>query len=201
MSLGGAVLDAVEKAAIDYALSKGVVVVASAGNEGKAGMGYPGAYEPVISVAASGWKNEFTTSDWWNAQDVADPTVVGQHYITDFSSRPLPGQDLDVAAPGSWVVGPWQLNSGATNFFFIGGTSQASPHVAGIAALLLQKKSSLTYVDITAILKETTTELPPSCVETVIDPNTDQPVTICWEAGASGNGLVNAQKALARIKR
>jgi subtilisin family serine protease len=59
MSLGGSVLDAVEKAAIDYAISQGVIIVASAGNRGAAGMGYPGAYGPVISVAASGWIGEW----------------------------------------------------------------------------------------------------------------------------------------------
>lgn len=52
MSLGGDELDAVEQAAIDYAIGKGVIIVASAGNEGAAGMGYPGAYGPVISAAA-----------------------------------------------------------------------------------------------------------------------------------------------------
>jgi subtilisin family serine protease len=59
MSLGGSVLDAVEKQAIDYALEQGVIIVASAGNSGEAGMGYPGAYDPVISVAASGWMGEW----------------------------------------------------------------------------------------------------------------------------------------------
>jgi len=54
MSLGGPELDAVEKAAIDYAIGQGVIIVALAGNEGEAGMGYPGAYAPVISVAAAG---------------------------------------------------------------------------------------------------------------------------------------------------
>ena len=54
MSLGGSQLDAVEKAAIDYAIGEGVIIVAAAGNEGEAGMGYPGAYEPVISAAAIG---------------------------------------------------------------------------------------------------------------------------------------------------
>ena len=64
-----------EKAAIDYAISQGVIIVASAGNEGKDGMGYPGAYTPVISVAASGW-----TREWWRdcnlvgTIDVPDPT-------------------------------------------------------------------------------------------------------------------------------
>src|SRR3954452_18863350 len=77
MSLGGPNLDAVEKAAIDYAIGKGVIIVASAGNEGEAGMGYPGAYTPVISSAASGWVGEWTkcgaagVNSWWNACDVA----------------------------------------------------------------------------------------------------------------------------------
>ena len=61
MSLGGPSLDAMEKAAIDYAIGKGVIIVASAGNEGEAGMGYPGAYAPVISVAAAGWVGEWVT--------------------------------------------------------------------------------------------------------------------------------------------
>src|SRR5256712_1258082 len=58
MSLGGPTLDAVEQAAIDFAISKGVIIVAAAGNEGEKGMGFPGAYGPVISAAASGWIGE-----------------------------------------------------------------------------------------------------------------------------------------------
>ncbi len=78
-----------------------------------AGMGYPGAYAPVISVAASGWTGEWLGgSSWWYSGNVADPTNPDDFYITDFSSRALSGQDLDVAAPGSWVVGPYQVNSG-----------------------------------------------------------------------------------------
>ncbi|HEV8254245.1 MAG TPA: S8 family serine peptidase, partial [Vicinamibacteria bacterium] len=135
MSLGGPSLDAVEKAAIDYAERVGVIVVAAAGNGGDAGMGYPGAYPPVISAAASGWVGEWqpgsdgNTRNWWFADDVRDPTRAADFYITDFSSREKAGQDLDVAAPGSWVVGPFQLQSGQTSYFFLGGTSMASPHV------------------------------------------------------------------------
>jgi hypothetical protein len=58
-SLGGPRLDAVEKAAIDAAIKAGVVMVASAGNEGAAGMGFPGAYEPVISTGAGGWVDQW----------------------------------------------------------------------------------------------------------------------------------------------
>ena len=106
MSLGGPSMDPMEQRAIDFAISQGVIIVASAGNEGTAGMGYPGAYAPVISVAASGWVHEWfnDTTSWWYRLDVAEPTNPDDFYITDFSSRQLAGQDLDVSAPGSWIV-------------------------------------------------------------------------------------------------
>jgi len=128
MSLGGPSPAKVMEDAIDYAVANGVIVVASAGNEGDAGMGYPGAYKQVISVGASGWKYEWywpglaPPSDttpryrlWW----LQDPTygfnditekrsaLAKQVYITSFSSRQLAGQELDVVAPGSWVRGPY----------------------------------------------------------------------------------------------
>jgi hypothetical protein len=60
MSLGGSQLDPLEQKAIDYAISRNVVLVATAGNNGPDGaMGYPGAYAPVISVAAAGWTGEW----------------------------------------------------------------------------------------------------------------------------------------------
>jgi subtilisin family serine protease len=143
MSLGGSALDPIEKEAIDYAIEAGVIIVASAGNNGDRGMGYPGAYEPVISVAASGWIGEWYPGiggSWWNSLNVSEPTSISQMYITEFSSRAKEGQDLDVAAPGSWIVGPYQVNSGnRTSFYFLGGTSMAAPHVAGIVALMAQK--------------------------------------------------------------
>lgn len=195
MSLGGPELDAMEKAAIDYAVSVGVIVVASAGNEGTAGMGYPGAYEPVISVAASGWIGEWTAASWWRALDVADPTDAADYYITDFSSRELAGQDLDVAAPGSWVVGPYQVNSGQLSFYYLGGTSMASPHVAGIVALMAQKDPALTASAAEAILEGSAIYLAPGC-RNVTDP-TYGPTDFCWDADATGTGLATADAALA----
>src|SRR5450759_290352 len=59
MSLGGSELATIEKDAIDRAIVNGVIVVAAAGNEGVAGMGYPGAYAPVISAGAVGWTGEW----------------------------------------------------------------------------------------------------------------------------------------------
>ncbi|MDG4595801.1 MAG: S8 family serine peptidase [Candidatus Contendobacter sp.] len=198
MSLGGPELDTVEKAAIDYAIDKGVIVVASAGNEGAAGMGYPGAYQPVISVAASGWIREWTQSAWWYAKNVADPTNPADFYITSFSSRELVGQDLDIAAPGSWVVGPYQLNNSNTpTYYYLGGTSMASPHVAGTVALMAQKYPALTAADAESILESSAIPLSAGCRD-VYQPSgmTEQ---ICWEGNATGAGLLDANAALQAI--
>lgn len=200
MSLGGSSLDAVEKAAIDYATSKGVIIVAAAGNEGTDGMSYPGAYAPVISVAASGWTGEWLAGsdgnvrNWWWNDNVADPTDPANFYITDFSSRQKSGQDLDVAAPGSWTVGPYQVNSGQLSYFFLGGTSMASPHVAGIVALMAQKNPGLNASQAENILTKSAIYLAPGC-RNVKDPDgiTQQ---FCWGADATGAGLVTADKAL-----
>lgn len=199
MSLGGPVLDAVEQAAIDYAISQGVIIVASAGNNGEAGMGYPGAYEPVISVAASGWVGEWyppAGGAWWYALDVPEDSGTSAYYITDFSSRELPGQDLDVAAPGSWIVGPYQLNQGQLSYYFLGGTSMASPHVAGIAALMAQKDGSLTGPQVESILEEEALPIAPGSVE-VMTPS--GPTVVTWGADATGSGLATADGALAAV--
>ena len=198
MSLGGSQLDAVEKAAIDYAIEQGVIIVASAGNGGTRGMGYPGAYAPVISVAASGWTGEWqppcvTGGSWWWSCDLPDPTNPADFYIADFSSRSLGAhQDLDVAAPGTWVVGPYQLNSGKTSYYFLGGTSMASPHVAGIVALMAHANPALTASQAESMLEGTAIPLPPGCRSVI-----GYAAPVCWDADATGSGLVTANAALA----
>jgi len=197
MSLGGPGLDALEKNAIDYAVTNGVILVAAAGNEGAAGMGYPGAYAPVISVAASGWIGEWTANQGWHTLDVPDPTLAADFYITDFSSRQLTGQDLDVAAPGSWVVGPYQVNSGTNqlSYYYLGGTSMASPHVAGIVALMAQKKATLTASEAESILESSAIYLAPGN-RTITNPDGSHTI-VSWEADATGFGLATADAALA----
>ena len=54
MSLGGDYPDQLMEDAIDRAIENEVIVAAAAGNEGTAGMGWPGAYDQVISVGAVG---------------------------------------------------------------------------------------------------------------------------------------------------
>lgn len=191
MSLGGSALEPVEQAALDRAIANGVIVVAAAGNEGELGMGYPGAYPPVISAGATGWTGEWLYPDtqteryrmWWlqyfdapmmpGSGETDDPTETSDVYVTDFSSRALPGQELDVLAPGSWVRGPfpgvpgyshlpwWSNGRGDINgvnpgnFYYVGGTSMATPHVAAAAALLLQADPTLNQAQVEGILKST----------------------------------------------
>jgi subtilisin family serine protease len=197
MSLGGSVLDAVERAALDYAIAQGVIIVASAGNEGTAGMGFPGAYAPVISVAASGWVGNWAggNTGWWRNSDVPDATSAADFYIADFSSRERAGQQLDVAAPGTWVVGPYQVNSGQASYFYLSGTSMASPHVAGVAALMLQKNPALTQAQVEAALKSSAIPLAAGCRAVPAPGGATSPV--CWGNDAAGSGLVTATQALA----
>lgn len=201
MSLGGPTLDAAEKAAMDYAIAQGVIIVASAGNSGEFGMGFPGAYPPVISVAAAGWTGQWLEgadgipNNFWHADDVADPTNPADFYIADFSSREKPGQELDITAPGAWVVGPFLVNSGQVSFFFLSGTSMSSPHVAGVVALMCQKKPSLSPSEAQSILKDTAIEMPPGSRLVTLPGGATE--TQSWDADATGAGLVDTQAALA----
>lgn len=174
-SLGGPRLEPTEKAAIDAATRAGVVIVAAAGNEGDEGMGFPGAYEPVISVGAGGWRdqwNQYPDKTWW-LDDVPE-TGVSEVYITSFSSRQKSGQYLDVISSGRFLLVPYpcaQLYkdgriTSATNhrtcaskatpdntraapfqYLFFSGTSFSSPVVAGIVALMLDKNGALNNAD------------------------------------------------------
>lgn len=155
---------------------------------------------------------------------VADPTVADDVYVTDFSSRAFTGQgqQLDVLAPGSWVRGPfpgdpgynhlpwWSKGIGdlvggnSGNFFYVGGTSMATPHVASTAALLLQKKPSLTQADVEGILKTTALPIPTSGSATILD-NTVV-ATMSWDGDCDGTpcdavgaGLIQADAAIGAI--
>lgn len=233
MSLVGSKLAATEKAAIDRAIANGVIVVAAAGNKGEAGMSYPGAYPPVISAGASGWIYEWYQPAlvapppvyrlWWLQEgtygynDIPEPTPVDEVYVADFSSRELPGQQLDVLAPGSWVNGPFPGNPGynhlpwwskgigdlvsgnSGNFYYAYGTSMAAPHVASLAALMLQKNSGLTQAQIESILKSTALLVPAGSAQ-VWDLSPVQGFyTYSWGNDATGAGLIQADAALAAV--
>jgi subtilisin family serine protease len=239
MSLGGPGLADVEKAAIDEAIAAGVIVVAAAGNEGEAGMHFPGAYPPVISAGSAGWVREWLFPGagpryrmWWlkynsapmepGSGNTPEPTTVDDVYVSDFSSRALAGQELDVLAPGSWVRGPFPGDPGfnhlpwwskgiadlrgrnAGNFYYVGGTSMATPHVASVAALMLEKNKALKQSDVESFLKASALVLPPVGSRHVFD--FDHFADIGWDTDCGGQacdavgaGLVQADAALGLI--
>ena len=219
MSFGGPEEDVLLRAAIDYAIANGVIPVAAAGNEADAGMRFPGRYAPVISAGATALVGEFPPEDptliEWILNDVAENDL-SQHLVAPFSAWELPGQDLDVLAPGFPIPFPGPLGGGGVgmvDYNFFGGTSFASPHVAGIAALMLQKNPELTAAQIEQILENTAFPLPPGCrdiVAGVVGPGhwpsfrwSDYinlflfDATVCWDASPAGHGLAQADAALA----
>jgi len=245
MSLGGSELATAEKQAIDDAIAAGVVVVAAAGNEGAAGMSYPGAYAPVISAGSVGWTGEWVVPAtgqppagmtryrmWWlqdkaalaltppleaDSGNVADPTIAGDVYVSDFSSRQLAGQQLDVLAPGSWVRGPFAGDPGydhlpwwsnglgnlkgrnTGNFYYVGGTSMATPHVASVAALMLQENPFLTPAQIESMMTSTALAVPAGSASVYDISPTPAFYTYSWGTDAVGSGLIQADAAIAAV--
>jgi subtilisin family serine protease len=213
---GGQSDDVLVRAAIDYAIAHGVVVVMAAGNEADAGMRFPARYAPVISAGATGSAGEFAPDPviQWILNDVAegDPS---QHFVAPFSAWELPGQDLDVLAPGFIVPVATTFGGGIgqVDYNFVAGTSFSSPHVAGIAALMLQKNPGLTAPQIEEILENTAFPLPPACQNvTLASIGHGHWVSfrwadfanisvfnavLCWNESPAGHGLAQADAALA----
>lgn len=154
MSLGSSVYSQTFKNACDKAFQHGILVVSSAGNSGNdAGtgdtVGYPAKYPSVVAVAAS---------------DIDDQRAI-------FSST---GPDVELMAPGVSVLSTLPGDQYAT----YSGTSMASPHVAGVAALVWAADTNLTNADVRAILNANTEDLK-------------------LPTNHQGNGLVRADLAVA----
>ncbi|MEM2926229.1 MAG: S8 family serine peptidase [Candidatus Bathyarchaeia archaeon] len=242
MSLGGPEPSEVIEDAINYAIEKGVIIVAAAGNDGSQGMDWPGAYPKVISVGACGWKYEWYRPSystpppryrlWWlqdttyGYNDVRDPTVAREVYITEWSAREndyrlgyFVDQELDVIAPGSWVRGPypgypgynhipwWAPGKGwivappnLVNFYYVGGTSMATPHVSAVVALMLERNPYLTQRQVERILQGTALKIPAgSMVIFDYGPKGWDWYTYRWDRKATGSGLIQADKAVASV--
>ncbi len=153
MSLGALSYSRGEEAAVDYAWERGVVLVAAAGNQNNNAWHYPAAHEHVIGVAAT---------------DAAD----NRAYFSSF------GPFVAVSAPGLSVMSSI-LNGG---YAYSSGTSMATPHVSGLAALILSRNPTLTNEQVRALIESTTDDLG--------DPGWDQ---------YFGYGRINAARALAAV--
>lgn len=116
MSLGGGGDSHLMRDAIDYAHKKGVVIIAAAGNENENSASYPARYGKVISVSAL--------------------DAIGEK--APYSNF---GAGIDISAPGGSDKGliVQETITGSNqqpSFEGYQGTSMASPHVAGVAALI-----------------------------------------------------------------
>lgn len=176
MSLGGqGACDAQYQAAIDEVLARGVFIAVAAGNEGDDIDGYsPAGCYGVSTVAA------------------VDP----YGFLASYSNYSV---HVDIAAPGGdqsrygdrWGI--WSTaNTGTkgpeySTYLAYNGTSQATPHVAGVASLMLSVNPDLTPAQIKSIMADTSSYFAST--------------STCRTTGACGAGIVNAFYAVKEAVR
>jgi parallel beta-helix repeat protein len=136
--------------AIIYAYNHNVLVVAAAGNDHTSSKMYPAAYEEVIAVAAT---------------DQNDNPAWFSNY----------GEWIELAAPGVNIYSTIWDNS----YAYMSGTSMATPHVAGVAALVWSQNTSMTRDELRSRLRFTVDD----CGASGFDPY-------------YGFGRINAEKAV-----
>jgi serine protease len=174
MSLGGGGTSRIEQEAVTDARNAGTIIIAAAGNDSSSDMYSPAGLDGVISVSAS--------------------TIGGTK--ASYSNY---GEKVDVAAPGGefwdsngddnvdWVVST--LGDDQGDFFYWGmtGTSMASPHMAGVVALMLAVNPELTPDDIDMLLEGTHPETETRITRDLGRPGRDD---------FFGNGLIDAAAAV-----
>lgn len=118
--------------AVNYARdTKGVIVVAAAGNSGEGRLGYPAAYESVISVGAVRYDKRRTYySQYGPGLDIMAP---GGDTSVDQNADGYGDGILQQTIGLSWGAGDPTVDGD----YFLEGTSMAAPHVAAVAALIL----------------------------------------------------------------
>jgi len=147
---GGGACDSTSQNAINSARGRGTVVVVAAGNSNANAANYsPASCSGVITVAATNRSG-------------------GRAYYSNY------GTVVEVAAPGGDMRSSAAngilstLNSGLTapgadNFAYYQGTSMATPHVAGVVALMLAKNPALTPDEVSTRLIASTRPFPATC--------------------------------------
>jgi len=204
MSLGGPPGDStgmdVLHLAIKNAYEQGVLIICAAGNDGVSELSYPAGYKECVAVGATDYFDSLT----WYSQF---------------------GQGIEIVAPGGDLNADWNNDGYADGilqntcyesgglpkvdsfaFFFYQGTSMASPHVTGVAALCLSQDPQLSNLDLRRILTGTTIDLGESGYDTVYGfgrLDAANAVTlaslnqyIVYPGDADANGVVNEMDVL-----
>ncbi|MFX1393724.1 MAG: S8 family serine peptidase [Promethearchaeota archaeon] len=120
---GGGTDSATKQEGVNYAIANGVMLIAAAGNDGVSTEEYPAAYPAVIGVTATDQYDNFAS----------------------FSNY---GTWIDVAAPGVDIHSTFPGNS----YYTASGTSMATPHVSGLAALIKSEYPTYTSAEIEALI-------------------------------------------------
>jgi subtilisin len=121
LSLGSDAESTLITDAVNYAIAKGVLVVAAAGNDGPypGSIDYPGANIPVIAVGAL--DAELVVAEW-SSRGVNESN---EPYLAEEG-------DVEFAAPGVNIESTYP----GGGYAILSGTSMATPHVVGLAALV-----------------------------------------------------------------
>ncbi len=139
MSIGGTVDSqsvAYLQATFDAAYAAGITMVAAAGNDGNATISYPGGFNHVLSVGAT------DNSDAHASFSQSNATV-------------------DLSAPGVMTLSTYNNDNDDGWYIFMNGTSQATPHVAGVAALVRSAHPDETVDQVDQALIKTAVDLGP----------------------------------------
>lgn len=142
MSLSGEDESEILKEAVDYAASKGVIVCASSGNNGRDAVAYPAGYRSCIAVGATDRQSRRAGySNYGDALDVVAPGGNAAEGILQQTYR-YRGQP----------TGPF-------DYVESDGTSMASPHAAGVCALIKSKNPNWGAADVRGALASTCVDL------------------------------------------
>ncbi len=148
MSLGGAQYSRTLSDAAKYAYGKGCLLVAAAGNHASADGNvplYPAALPEVIAVAATGNRDEHAS--YSNTGAYVEISAPG--------GNPTSRYDFDMS---HWIESTY-LRSSGYDYMWGAGTSQAAPHVSGLAAYLWSLEPQISNVQIRRVITETAVDL------------------------------------------
>ncbi len=143
MSLGGTVFNTTQANAVAAAVANGVLIIASSGNNNNSLPNYPGSYPDVISVSS------------------VAPTLNRASYSSF-------GPSVDITAPGGQGIkgsstnvlsSTWNFVTTQPTFDSWQGTSMSTPHVAGIAALVMAREPGLSAAQVAARLLGTALDI------------------------------------------